>query len=97
MNKFTETALLNELYGIKQRNESRFNDAYDKKLWNTLQVSKIQTAFMIVAIELINYNLLLEERTTLEYESFLINKLDNMIIDLQNAKGRIKADSQKNE
>jgi len=97
MNKFTETALLNELYGIKQRNESRFNDAYDKKLWNTLQVSKIQTAFIIVAIELINYNLLLEERTTLSYESFLLNKLDNMIIDLQNAKGRIKAASQKNE
>lgn len=85
------------LYELNKEYIAKFNESHDAKRWDIVQVAKTQRQFIETAIDLMNYTIMLDDRQTLEVEGFLVEKIQFMIYDLQNAQSRIKAESRYEE
>lgn len=77
---------INELMNASQ---DRRNASMTLKDYNQQAVATAQNDLAIVIHDLTKYTLMLNQRNTLQYEGFLIEKIDYCIALLNNTKGRI--------
>ena len=79
----TATKAYNEIREIKE--QASYYGKYDESLTRLTSLD-----FLIVATTVMEYAAMLLDRNTLEFEGFLISKIDRMMIQLANSKTRIK-------
>lgn len=89
MKKSTEVTELIEALEVTA--SKRYLKASHMKQYEVQSVAFVQTDILRVARDLVVYSSMLDNRTNLEGESFLIEKLEFAIALLQNSQARIKA------
>jgi hypothetical protein len=95
MTSYEKQVTQRQLLLLQDEAVKRFNDAFDSKDYDGAQVAKIQRAFLDASIDLVNYSLMLDDRNTLQAESFLVEKIAWIKAELENATNRIKIEASK--
>ena len=90
-------SLFDGIMELQDASENRRKGAIFLKDYDLMPVATCQIDMLTVVEYLTKYTLMLNDRNTLEYEGFLINKIDYCIALLNNTKGRINLSRSVNE